>query len=392
MEISGTQDAIVEIAEQLAWLGAAFQEPSPHASGLSLITPIVKPDARTTDLGPRGIVESSSVFTIESKQEYSTNPDTRSPLNGTCWHALFRNPVVVKGFPVPFRSQNEIGLELSLESMAFLAETPFATRYDDSLVLKGFSTMFFPTGRVADSVMWHFLHDSNGSYLPYYAFKQHHIKYCGIGIAGFQQLETAHTRNFVGWTSAVTRRLGMSTYKWSTFMVLNAVVGMDEDDLYENIDRAGVDLCTPGCDLEKVSISVSKIVSIGGTISRQTANKPILTASPTYIHHVMRVRKWTFLIYDTETFRGWLVDGASALLHIVRTHIVQTQLAMKRYFPPQNITITGFHYPAASRDPDAAMGCLLNKDNWPIALMEHPESYVIDDAEVGKVVPEKNRV
>lgn len=76
-------------------------------------------------------------------------PDERS---ASCWQAMFLNPLIVNGFPILARPENEPGLELPLGMMSDLAETHFATHYGSTLVLKGPCTMLVPTYRAERSI------------------------------------------------------------------------------------------------------------------------------------------------------------------------------------------------------------------------------------------------
>lgn len=187
---------------------------------LALVKPVVALSSGATDLEFKNVTAASPVFSMKFIPEFVTATDASTPINGTCWHSLFRNPVIAKGFPIPSRKYNEVGLEMSLKVMAFLAETPFATYYNNALVLKGFSTMFFPTLKVAQSVIWHFLHQKDGSYLPYHKFQQNVVEYIGIEDVDLKVLEATHTRHFLGWTSSVARNLGMRIHANGTFILV----------------------------------------------------------------------------------------------------------------------------------------------------------------------------
>lgn len=143
-----------------------------------------------------------------------------------------------------------------------------------------------------------------------------------------------------------------------------------------------------GCALEKVSISASKIISIGATISRQTKHMPEFIQSPIYPLHIAEARKWSVLIYDTNSSRGWLVDGASALLHIVRAQLTRTPISKCSFFK-----LSDFHHPKASDGEDAAMNCLLDERNLPLSLLREDESFVEGQNKTdSQAVPETKRV
>jgi hypothetical protein len=87
--------------------------------------------------------------------------------NGKCWHHLFRAPVIVTGFPILARDHNEEGLEINLEMMSRLGGADRATIFDGQLIIKGFSTIFVPTARAHNSILWHLLRKSDDERISY---------------------------------------------------------------------------------------------------------------------------------------------------------------------------------------------------------------------------------
>jgi hypothetical protein len=143
----GSQAGLTELAKQLAWLAAALH-PLPEPLGVCHTTPEV------IVFKPIHCFSSVPSISIRIKPSFKQCPDKRmsSGEARTCWHGLFRNPVVVDGFPIRARPRDQRGLELSLETMSVLAKAPYATPYDTTLILKGPYTMLVPTARTAESV------------------------------------------------------------------------------------------------------------------------------------------------------------------------------------------------------------------------------------------------
>ena len=200
----GDQTALTELCEQLAWLGAALR-PSSMSAGVCLSTPTlldVRKDKPTF----------SSIPTITVCLGFNMDSCVPTSLGGTCWHALFRNPVVVTGFPILARPNNEQGLELPFDVMTTLAESRFATHYDATLILKGLFTMLIPTRRTERTITWHFLSSTGAKRLPYNAFREGLSEWTGMDEMNIYDLETVGLRNFVGWTSDITRNLGTDIY------------------------------------------------------------------------------------------------------------------------------------------------------------------------------------
>jgi hypothetical protein len=99
-----------------------------------------------------------------------TMEEVRQPLstaNGQCWHDIFRNPVVVRGYSIPKRIQWSTGLEISLNIMAGLAQAQRVDRFDDKIYIKGLSTMLIPTRRNEDILCWHLVYNKDGGRISY---------------------------------------------------------------------------------------------------------------------------------------------------------------------------------------------------------------------------------
>jgi len=122
LQVTGIAKSIAEIGEQLAWLGSALRS-SPYEVGVAFCTPFIS---------EMGVEESSSHMASGSPTpRYFCNisfdldfnaEDYESP-NGQCWHHLFRNPLVVKGYPIPRRSSPNLGLWNPL-STPFIEQVP----------------------------------------------------------------------------------------------------------------------------------------------------------------------------------------------------------------------------------------------------------------------------
>ncbi|KAK2788237.1 hypothetical protein FQN52_006776 [Onygenales sp. PD_12] len=147
--VTGSANRITEIGEQLAWLVAATHS-SPDGHGVASCRPFLKKRC----LNHRTAWEIGA--TLDEKQ---INP---VPLHGQCWHNLFRNPVVVEGYPIPRRPAGTPGIEIPLRMMAELIQTSWVNPFAGRLVIKGFSQMLVPTEIRGDIIMWHLLQSKEG--------------------------------------------------------------------------------------------------------------------------------------------------------------------------------------------------------------------------------------
>ncbi|KAF2194583.1 hypothetical protein K469DRAFT_686592 [Zopfia rhizophila CBS 207.26] len=188
--------------------------------------------------------------------------------NGECWRNLFRNPAIVRGFPILSRIESDTGVEIPLSIMAGLAEANRVTTFDGQFFVKGFSTMLVPT-KVSSGqklVFWHMLHDEDGSRIPYITECLSSIP--SIPSHSIDESFLAIARHVVGTADACYRT------SWT------------------NLDPAG-----PGCAFDKVTISGGKIINIYFARSR-------------YV-----------VFYDTGDHRAWLINGADAMLRMVRASL-----------------------------------------------------------------------
>jgi hypothetical protein len=195
VEATGVMTTLAEIGEQFAWLGAACQA-SPKDEMAYSTAQITSP------------LDWNNFFRLGFSKQDLEFDERGLKQNGSCWHSLFRNPVLVKGFPILARKHNEKGLEIPLNMMAGLGEATRATNFDSSLVIKGFSTMFVTTGRTDNSLLWHFLYEKNQSRISYLCARERCSKQVLINSGNALFLES--TRNFLGWASSVETRTGKS--------------------------------------------------------------------------------------------------------------------------------------------------------------------------------------
>ena len=195
VEVFGTGYSVAEIGEQLAWLGAALRS-STYELGVAHCTPFVSdihvdnaphPESGTPSW-PDIFCEVD--FTMQEMEKH------HEPSNGQCWHKMFRNPVVVKGYPIPRRSEPDTGLEIPLNIMAGLARTQRVNTFNGKLFIKGFSTMLVPTKHSGDLLIWHLLYNKDGSRISYLDNTVPHAENVSVF-----NLEKA--RQVLGWCSEV---------------------------------------------------------------------------------------------------------------------------------------------------------------------------------------------
>jgi hypothetical protein len=194
------EPTLADIGEQFAWLGAACRT-SGNDTKMAFST------VEITTIKSPGL-HFKLTFSIEDL----ALEDQGLIQNGTCWHSLFKNSVIVKGYPILARLHGERGLEIPLNMMAGLADAPFATNFDGRLVIKGFSTMFVPTQCTPNSVLWHFLYENDGGRISYLsACDPKHYPSQAL-TKRVESLHLTNTRHFLGWTSSAVLLTGKLCY------------------------------------------------------------------------------------------------------------------------------------------------------------------------------------
>lgn len=75
------------------------------------------------------------------------------------------------------------------------------------------------------------------------------------------------------------------------------------------------------CVLEKVSIAGGKYVTGGAAFAMGIRDTPIHVSQNSYVSKLQWISKKSVVMWDEEEKRGWLVNGTSALLHLLRASL-----------------------------------------------------------------------
>ena len=190
----GTGDSLAELGGQLAWLGAALRSShsevgvttcSPFLGGLQVL------DTAGKAPGSTSMPLCEIIYPIHF--EMSDPVETADEQAGECWHHMFRNPVMVSGYPT-LAKPNGLGVEMPLNMMAALAGSDRAVEFDGKIFVKGFSTMLIGTRIMEDLLVWHYHYNVKGERISY--LDHNHQSIGGIDL---YQLQTV--RHVVGWCS-----------------------------------------------------------------------------------------------------------------------------------------------------------------------------------------------
>ncbi|KAK3667545.1 hypothetical protein LTR22_001723 [Elasticomyces elasticus] len=293
LEVTGTLFLIIEIAEQLAWLGCVCR----MGLNQSLLT-LVKP--HVSQIALRGDQSVSAAFSITFRPE---NPKSDASNTGECWRTLLHNQCVAKGFPISTRQRDEEGLEMPFALMIKLGGADRVTDYNGQLLVKGFEALFVPTKMTDISIVWHLVTNPKGrriSFNAFYALKS-------LAVSTVCMHDVYKSRHFLGWVSNASQHTGT------------------EDGVYEQNEIVNLGPPSQGPVLSGVTLNFSKIVGMGATFTLGKQDRGIRTSDSGLAYHdlVNKMTKMHVLLYDYNCKRGWLVDAASALLHLLRFHVAR---------------------------------------------------------------------
>lgn len=195
---TGAEDTVVEVGQQFIWLAAALRS-SPYDDGVTVCLPTIREAHRLFRSSP----EISVDFEFEKIDSGKQGLD-RAP--GFCWQDMFRNPVMVGGFPTLKKPGRGLGLEMPLRLMATLAGSERLSEFSGRTYIKGYSAMVVATAVLTNIVVWHYCFNKQGERISY---GDHTLQSCPQ--VSMQQLTTS--RHVVGWCSKCKVYAGKSPEK-----------------------------------------------------------------------------------------------------------------------------------------------------------------------------------
>ena len=204
------ETSVTEMAGQIAWIGAALRA-SPGEGEVAFCLPRISIAPKLSYLGKKHLSLSRtakglpiyfdidfsfvSMSVIEVEKEQSL-----------CWLKLFRNPVLVGGYPTRCLSHAASGLEIPLDVMAALLQSQCVTWYSSIPVIKGFSAMAVPIHINQGILQWHLISNVETDHrVSYNDLKNYSASKTVRGI-DVVSLETS--RHFLGWCPRVNNVTG----------------------------------------------------------------------------------------------------------------------------------------------------------------------------------------
>ncbi|KAK4215745.1 hypothetical protein QBC37DRAFT_117067 [Rhypophila decipiens] len=304
----GSPVTIIEVGEQLAWLTAALRSSPRPGIGIASCIPTVTVDhissmpnmpVSTVHSGP---VNFGCRIQVNFDDPTAAQSDIFDFVPGCCWHKCFRNPVVLRGYPIPRRPETGSGLEVSIGIMTSLANARYQVVFGRRSVLKGFSTMLTVSKVREDIVFWRLFYNEDGSYISYEDVRVPRIQSEDASLA-LSEAAISAQRHILGWCEKVENLAGSAHANY-------------------DIGWSGLPPPSQSFAWDKISISIGKILNVGAGISFGIKDKPEhISYDEDYISTVDTIANRYFVFYDIEDKRAFLLDGASALLHLLRAFI-----------------------------------------------------------------------
>jgi hypothetical protein len=280
VHVDGVEESIIQIAQQLAWLGSALRTSESGSVGRSE----AQISAWTNNL--------PAIFEIEFATDVLEEK--------SCWHDLFFNPVIAFNFPISSRDHGLIGLEIPIQMMAALGGASHAVEFKGGLMLKGFSCMFVPLQRHGNSIQWHFITNEDNTRLEYLQADQQCPKRALLGSVDQESL--ASTRAFLGWWGKVTTNLGTTDAK------------------YENINWSPTKEASRPRTTPVLSIRLLNIIEVGVSFAMGPKDSKLhVSRTGHYEKLLQHASKVSVVLYDTRDKRGWLVPSSAVIAHIAKT-------------------------------------------------------------------------
>ncbi|KAK4145502.1 uncharacterized protein C8A04DRAFT_10591 [Dichotomopilus funicola] len=281
--VKGTVDVIAEIGEQIAWITTALSS-GPMSDASEALTYCYPTITKITGYGDSKV----------AYLDYSTlhKQDLHGDLNGTCWRSMFRNPVVVTGYPIRRRPNDGTGLEIPLNMMAGLVQSDRLNYFLGKSYIKGFSSMLVAVYHVGGTYIWHHHSNSHGNRVSYLDAGA-----TAIGCASPHELATA--RHIVGWCTKADSQAGSPLLNY-------------------NIRGSGLPHAGHDFALEKMSLSCGQIITGGCTFGIGRKDVPIHISKVGYIDRLRWISQKHVVFWDVDDKRGWMVNGSNALLHLLR--------------------------------------------------------------------------
>lgn len=367
VEAVGTACSVAEVGEQFAWVGSALRS-SPYRYGVICCTPRFAKVQNSREITKRLDTEvaGEAMFDIHFSLQSGSDHFDKNPCQ--CWHNMFRNPVVVRGYPIPRRLEANTGLEIPLNMMAGLSNTVRADVFDGKVFIKSHSSMLVPTRQTGDMILWHFLQHEHDEIMLYSHNQLPHA------LIDFSVLDNPKIRHIVGWLSEA-KTLSGKLFHTNYIETRDNTEWKGASEAAKCIDNSRLKGPFRGCALERARIVRQIYIGHGTAISygnkdgrRESLNDSLEFLSRKYV-----------ILWDVESKRGWMMNGTTAFLHLLRTSLELNRTGQLK----SNCLFEQTHIREAdtSDQCNSALQVLLNADNGSLPIFRDDPTRVKDRIE-----------
>ncbi|KAF5701879.1 hypothetical protein FMUND_13712 [Fusarium mundagurra] len=289
---------VSEIGEQISWLASALRSVKGTGSCPVSTTSSIKA-LYTTEVISRSskrIKGITGICCIKFSQRIEA-PDDLDP--GSCWKRLFSRPNFIRGYPIQRRSMPKTGLEIPLRYAASIVGSYEVVQWDERLLIKGFNMLMIATHVATDVMVWHlFVTDKTGVRISYVDPRLDEVELKHSDEMSLRYVE--RKRHIIGWCTKATDLCGKPTAN-------------------QEIKPAGLPRAPASTVIDKLYIEGGSPVTVGLMLDINKKEQPFwLQREKDYPSLLNWVKLQPIVFYDVEDRRAWLIDGASALLHLVR--------------------------------------------------------------------------
>ncbi|PVH69816.1 hypothetical protein DL98DRAFT_393071, partial [Cadophora sp. DSE1049] len=228
--------------------------------------------------------------------KFRSDLESSASSNGQCWLNLFKSPVIVEGYPILTRPEYGTGVEIPLNVVAKLAQARRVTAFGGQIFVKGFCAMLVLARRLGDVSVWHLMVNKDESHISYLDPRLSDLLCDHTDDVELSSLESA--RHIVGWCRDAKSHAGE----------LGANYNVGRSQLWNG-----------------VRLHRGESISDPPTAMGKRDNGPPHGKYGRYFDRMQLSRGQWVVLYDTKDSRGWLVDGASALLHLTRASLASDQ-------------------------------------------------------------------
>lgn len=353
--VRGPIDSIAEVGEQLAWLGCALRS-TPEVEGVSTCNALFEmEDNHSREMTVAYDYHCAIRFQVHTPK--LENEDT----NGQCWHQMFRKPVIATGFPVASRGILNAGLEIPLNVMSGLAQARYVNEWDGSLMIKGYSVTLVMVQCWKNFLFWHYSYSQQGKRLSYSDLKVDSLHEVAAS-------ELGAYRHIVGWCRDSRYYAGKYATTLQVFIQEDTNVCPGSDQANFTTERSGLPSPRAGFLLEKVSLGIGKGITGGASFAVGVKDMPLHLPRNSYISKLNWISQKYFVFWDEDDKRGWLVNGTSALLHVVMASLEydsQGDFSSSSLFRKEDMVCSGELY-----KPNTASQVLAHPKNLGLVIFQ----------------------